>query len=353
MKKHYIHSVLGVSLLFSSVRDVQAQACNTGTNTGEPTWSTVLDSSTTGTYAHYIGNNTSPETTGSTATIANHSSLITPGNNGFGGYNEDRGSIYGPWTYGGGPYWAVNNSHWPTPSTSCTPNGSTTGTGCNVCVSSSSVTDCYGYTIPRTPADFLRTALQNTSSGFHFTGSFKGDATIPSGSSLIEAVYFHEAVQYVGYSEYGFFRNANSDSQLWFYWDTQSNCTYLCSDTEGGSQNLSTHQGQCYISIDPRDSLDVKVWVYPDNNSYYWFAVKIHDSTTNTDYEYKIDSNSSGYGWDSTNWGSFPLNYLVHGGLGNQGQGYVTLGVSRTDPGNNQTYTTNPYLSVSALQIGN
>ena len=331
-----------------------AQVASCGNNTSlpsEPNWSTVLDSNSPGTRGTYIDNNMSPESSGATLPAT----LTTPGYDGVSGYTSGIGSLYGPDTYAGGPFWAVNQSSLATPSTNCTPNGGTDTGDCNICPSDSTVVDCSGYTIPRTPTDFIRTQHFTTSQGFFFRGSFNGSATIPQGTFLVPAVYFHESALYYGYSEYGFFKNADN-SAMYFYWDDNSNCSGLCSDTQGdnsAAHAIYTQQGACQLpAFDPTDDLNIKVWIFQDSGTGTWqFAVWIHDNTLGADQATLVINPNSSTFWSFPS--GFPIDWLVDGGPhpNNQGAGFVTMGVARTDPNHAQTSTNNPTMTATSLAI--
>ncbi len=370
------YSILAVFLGAAQVSIAQNYGtCPTASNT-QPNWTDINVSTFTGEYFLYDGGAT--QTTGKT--LADYSytfSLPTVTTSGCylgashcyarssGGFGNDY--------YGTGVPHAVNVT---TFNASCTP-----GIDCGTCKSSG--VDCDGLQVPKAPAIGMRSQQFSSSKGFGFEGNFTGSVIFPpeSGQGMVQTAFWHESQVYYGYSEYGFYKNANSNT-IYFYWAMNSNCDDLCSDTPGnnGSSHLmyknSPNAGQtassygvlynqCELgSITPSNTYYYDAWIFKDTDNVFKFAVRVLDPNTFADVgacPCVIDPNKNttpGQVLSSGTSAYYPIDWLTPDGghTGKNGQGYVTIGVARSDPTNHQTLSSSsssPTITAYRVYIAN
>jgi hypothetical protein len=226
------------------------------------------------------------------------------------------------------------------------------GITCQLCeVASSNSYDCYNRTIAKGVAIGMRSSSFASSNGFRFDGSFNGSASSPAGGEPIyDVAFWHQSSIYLGGPEYGIVFDT-SQNLLYFYWDTDSNCSLyggVCSSSPGGNSAPTTFDtadfGYCTLT-DVHPSYDDTYLVYiVDNSGTYDFYLSVTDSLglQDGDGPWLMDPSATGFGISAVQ----------------NAAGYVSVGVNRIDPNcygampTCGTYTSVPYLYASYVQVG-
>jgi len=260
------------------------------------TWNQTLISTDTGTFEQYI--NGALTSTGQT--VSGHSPFAYTANVSVGGSTD--------------PFSGGDNCTYPVGD----PNGagSLTGGSGNPPWWHNGSMDLTGYYPNRPPQRGMRSVQHSGVRGLWFEGTMGGSATLSgTGTTLTEAVFFHQQECYAGYSEYGFYRDMSNSGIIVFYWAANANCGSLyCQANETGgsivyedSPTLGTPAASTVINyatygslgnIPSSDQIKLYAYVFQDTDTYYKFKVFVEDVTTSTILanEVIVDPNLSTHG---------------------------------------------------------
>lgn len=216
--------------------------------------------------------------------------------------------------------------------------------------------DCTGHPIQRSPAVGIESALRTHMAGIRYLGTFDGTATAGPGA-VLQVVFFSQKEDYLAGDEYGFFRDPTVPNTLTFYWQTHANCSLrpfasiddtMCTTREA-IRDASTFvytddlipnsvqpsiTASCDVDLTPAGGFGryyYSMWIFSDNGALK-FGMSVRDPNTMQPVvpDISIDPNVG----ISPPW--YPVGPL------NGADGYVTAGIARFDPLENQTFSSPP-----------
>ena len=226
--------------------------------------------------------------------------------------------------------------------------------------------DCTGHPIQRTPAVGIESAFKTHIAGISYLGALDGTATA-DGGGILQVVFFHQKEDYLAGDEYGFYRDPTVPNILTFYWQTHANCSLrpfgsandtMCTTVEAVrnpstfiyTDNLAPNTVQppltttCTIDLSSVGGFGLyyySMWIFSDQGTLK-FGMSIRDPNTLQPIvpDTSIDPNVG----ISPPW--YPIGPL------NGGDGYVTAGITRFDPLENQTFSSPPpTMSIERLSV--
>ncbi len=226
--------------------------------------------------------------------------------------------------------------------------------------------DCTGHPIQRSPAVGIVSSFTTRTAGISYLGTFEGTANADPGG-VLEVVFFHQKEDYVAGNEYGFYRDPTVPNLLTVYWQTNANCslrpfgsindtmcttreavreasTYIYTDNLVPGAVAPPITTTCTIDLSSAGGFGLyyySMWIFSDDGTLK-FGMSIRDPNTMLPVvpDTSIDPNVG----ISPDW--YPIGPL------NGGDGYVTAGITRFDPLENQTFSSPPpTMSMERLEV--